>query len=408
MTDDEKEQSRIKEKYEKQIETAKELIKSKYPEVKAEAEQLLAQLQGQLEQEVKDLIIKQRILAEAEYATLRAEIEAKVEEERTKRKEEEAKELFDYNEYLGTKSDNEMDELTRKYKLIYEYAKSHNLDLVSLEQAHLTKLTELSDKNNKDKVTKEKKTKEQEIKAKSELEQAQISIMQEGVSALVEVVGKKTAIGKALFAFEQGLAIAKIYTHMQEELAIIRLQYAANPLLSTLFQGIAYAKGIAGAIKVGSLAVKEYTLPQKAKGGYHNVIGQDDKRNYHAQFIGQRSTGMLPAHPSLVIAGERGPEYFVDNETLSTPQGGWHVRALENIRQGRAVQLPQFAEGGYTSATPAQVPTNGTILVATADLALLNSTLSQLVTILQGGLGVTIGYPQIADISKGIERIKGL
>jgi hypothetical protein len=58
---------------------------------------------------------------------------------------------------------------------------------------------------------------------------------------------------------------------------------------------------------------------------------------------------MLPGQPSLVLASEKGPEYFVANEDLRNPVVLDHVRAIENIRRAR---LGQFRDGGATSDLP--------------------------------------------------------
>jgi hypothetical protein len=409
MTDDEKEQSRIKEKYEKQIETAKELIKSKYPKVKAEAEQLLLQLQAQFDQEIINLSLKQQAEYDAEMERLhqeRIDQEAAWEAENALKRQ---KDLQDIQEFTNTKNTNELFELETQYNHLLAIAEREGIETTDIKAAYARKQAEITKKANAERLKEEKQTIEAIKEAEVNLKITRLNAMEQGVGMLRKMVGESSAISKALLLFEKGLAIAQIRINLGAEKSAIALKYAKVPggeILAAL--GIAQATLRANISTASVIASVIPTFAQKAKGGYHNVMGQDDKRNYHAQFIGQRSTGMLPAHPSLVIAGERGPEYFVDNETLSTPQGGWHVRALENIRQGRAGQLPQFAEGGYTSATPAQVPTNGMVMVASAELSMLNNTLTMLNNILNGGLSVHIGHEKLMSMRKEMSRLDNL
>jgi len=85
---------------------------------------------------------------------------------------------------------------------------------------------------------------------------------------------------------------------------------------------------------------------QRYTGGYYDVIGERDGRNYNARFIGRPGTGMLPGSPSLVLASEKGAEYFVANEDLRNPKVMNYVRAIENIRMNR---VNQFQDGGATA-----------------------------------------------------------
>jgi hypothetical protein len=98
--------------------------------------------------------------------------------------------------------------------------------------------------------------------------------------------------------------------------------------------------GVTGAIQTGIIAATP--IPQFFEGGL-NVTGAQDGRSYQAKYIGKHPGGMLPDHP-VVLASERGPEYFVPNPLLHNPVVLDAVRTIENIR------LRQFANGGATQA----------------------------------------------------------
>jgi len=79
-------------------------------------------------------------------------------------------------------------------------------------------------------------------------------------------------------------------------------------------------------------------------GGFTDVTGATDGQTYRAKYLGQVGTGMLNHASPVVLANERGPEYFVDNASLRNPAVLNHVRAIENLKGS----VPQFADGGFS------------------------------------------------------------
>jgi TP901 family phage tail tape measure protein len=127
---------------------------------------------------------------------------------------------------------------------------------------------------------------------------------------------------------EKEKQLAIVQATIAAALAVVKA--APNPIT----MGIALA---AGAAQVALIASQP--IPQFADGGYHNVTGAKDGRNYRAKYIGTHRGGMLPNRP-VVLASERGPEYYTPNHLLRNPQVLAHVQAIEAIR------LNQFADGG--------------------------------------------------------------
>lgn len=108
---------------------------------------------------------------------------------------------------------------------------------------------------------------------------------------------------------------------------------APNPILMAL-------AAVAGAAQVA--LIQSEPVPQYFDGGFHNVIGAKDGKNYHAKNIGRHKGGMLPGSPSLVLTSEKGPEYFVPYHLLRDQRVANHVGMIEAIRTN------QFADGGFT------------------------------------------------------------
>ncbi len=93
--------------------------------------------------------------------------------------------------------------------------------------------------------------------------------------------------------------------------------------------------------------IKSKPVPQFFEGGLHQVTGAKDGRQYNARYLGNHAGGMLPSNPSLVLASERGPEYYVPNHLLSNPSVANYVGLIEAIRTN------QMAEGGFSGGSAA-------------------------------------------------------
>lgn len=173
--------------------------------------------------------------------------------------------------------------------------------------------------------------------------------------------------------------------------ALAVLKAAPNPIMMAVAAGI-------GIAQIGIISGQE--VPQYAEGGYHNVVGAKDGLMYRAKNIGRHKGGMLPDEPSLLLASEAGPEYFVPYNLLSDQRVANHVGAIEAIRTN------QFASGGYTSGS-------GPVGGANGD--------QQLIAVLQANLGmmaalgtkidnmqVVIGEKHIEDMNKKSAEMQNL
>ena len=96
--------------------------------------------------------------------------------------------------------------------------------------------------------------------------------------------------------------------------------------------------------------LSEGSVPQYYDGGptsdLQTVRGAKDGRTYRAKPIGRPASGLLSPGPKLILANERGPEYFVNHLDVKDPAIFDHVLAIEALKGGRRIR--QFAEGGAT------------------------------------------------------------
>lgn len=123
--------------------------------------------------------------------------------------------------------------------------------------------------------------------------------------------------------------------------------------------------GIVGALGAVQLAtVLAAKVPQYYTGGYANVKGKQDNQNYSAKLLPGFEAGFL-TNPSLVLAGEKKPEYFVNGDVLENPSVKYVVDGIDRLTNGHINQiefdkmlampaLQQRYMGGYVSNTSSQ------------------------------------------------------
>lgn len=165
--------------------------------------------------------------------------------------------------------------------------------------------------------------------------------------------------------------------------------------------------GIAGiasaaATTIANIAlIRSQPLPQFKDGGYHNVIGASDGKSYNAKMIGRHRGGMLPGSPSLILASERGPEYYVPNNLLGNPAVANYVGMIEAIR------LNQMAVGGYTKAPDVNLPVNNEMM-ALIGLIGKNTAALELLTLILPNLKAELNLKQVDDISNAQKELANI
>ena len=165
---------------------------------------------------------------------------------------------------------------------------------------------------------------------------------------------------------------------------------------------------------IAATAIKPF-IKQKAEGGWLDVKGEDDGRDYTAAIIPPPATGFLPNHPVLfqsqatgapVLASERGREYFVSAESLRNPYVANLTRMIDNITISGGRGVPQFAEGGVNQT--AETATNTAPTLPAVDMAVIerNTIVMQaLLDAINGGIVAVIPDRTVTDIPARLGKI---
>lgn len=188
--------------------------------------------------------------------------------------------------------------------------------------------------------------KSDQIDAEYALTEKRIGTAQNYVSMLASVVDEESALGKALFIFNQALAIGEVWVNIAKANA---KAIAASPL--TLGQPWVSANTVQGGIQTAMIAAQTVAKFTQHATGKYPVIGGDDGKVYDTNYAGRPKTGIYSG-PQLGIFNENPnePEMVVDGKT--TRQLIINYPAIyRGIRQMAAGFTPQFAGGKYPSTT---------------------------------------------------------
>jgi hypothetical protein len=283
-------------------------------------------------------------------AQTQAEIDAVVEKENAKAKaEQDAKQNVINEIYKLTTNQlqQELDQLNLYYAELIAQAEKYGLDVTTLKQRWAEAQAAIEIKRTQQVASAEEAT-QNKIKDGLQKRLQAMSIFGDAFGSLIEIMGDK---GREAAAFQKALGLFQIGID-----TAIAISGAVAQAQSVPFPGnlIAIATGVATVLANIARAKKLISaeeVPQRAAGGYYNVTGADDGLQYNARMLGQHPGGMLPGSPSLVLASERGPEYYVPNYMLRNPMVLNAVNAIESIRVNKgAGTVPQYADGGYSSA----------------------------------------------------------
>jgi TP901 family phage tail tape measure protein len=123
--------------------------------------------------------------------------------------------------------------------------------------------------------------------------------------------------------------------------AAAALQYAAG--LTRIMANIGMAIRVlqSETVPSGSRSLVP-SLQQKAEGGYAEVEGRDDQKRYRARLLPRFRQGFL-SQPSVVLAGEKGKEYFVSNKMLKMPMVSDIVEGIDALSNGK-IKTADFVE----------------------------------------------------------------
>lgn len=405
LDEDEQAVERIRARYQKEIDIAIELEKKGIEQATAqriELERLRDIAIGEFRAEQLEARITSELEKELELSA--AADELRIETEQQRRIEEQARKL-ELEQQLQEEADAV---LLDAQTLAIQQLDEHYQNLIRLAEQYGIDTSEITEAYRQQKLKVEQEFNEKEKKEIFAQQQARLAILQETFSAF----GDLAAGAFELLSSKQGEQVAaqKIATLAQiaidtaSAISSLTRNSEANPANAVTFGGAGLAQFIAGIARITANIAKarsvlqEASVPQKKKGGYFNVTGQDDGVQYRARYIGDPQTGMLPSTP-VVLASEAGPEYFVSNKDLNNPQVLDYVRAIENIRLNR---LGQFQEGGFTIPTPTPATSSGP---DPATVALLQA-VTQLNSILSGGIQAVVEDDAILGINRRFGKMQ--
>jgi TP901 family phage tail tape measure protein len=199
-------------------------------------------------------------------------------------------------------------------------------------------------------------------KAKDEISKKdRIATLDATAQMLGQIGGMLNKGSKAWKGVKMAETLISTYTSAQK--AYEAAQSLTSPM--NLIMGVAGA-AIATASGMQQLrAIRSTNIPevqeQFFEGGYQNVKGPKDKKIYNAKNRFDMYGGMVDS-PSIVLGGEKGPEYWVNNDMLKVPMVSNVVGAMESLRTkkinvvdfqnivGSISANKQFVTGGYTNA----------------------------------------------------------
>jgi len=352
LSETDQKRERIRLQYQKEIDLAKALETKGVKEATA----LRIELEKVRDQELNDLFIQ---LSNESIAKEEARIEEEYQAAETKRKEvaeRRANLITELNEFAALAVEQEeqtaIQLLEEHYNELLLKAEEFEIDTLDIKISY----TRQKDALIKDLQDKEIKDAEEATKKQLEGIGQAFGALSEVVTAATQLAGteakKQAELGKVLALIEIGVNSAKALSAATASAA--KLPFPGN--LLAIASAVATVLG--NMAKARKLLAATPEVPQRYTGGPFNVQGQQDGKTYYANYLGRRNTGMLPSSPSLVLASERGAEYFVSHSDLQNPYVVDHVRAIENIRKfGSTTSVPQFAEGGFTDTTEVNATT---------------------------------------------------
>lgn len=332
LADSEQAAAQIEQRYAKELEKALELTKSNNEQVAEQARAQIVKLEQLKEEELAALREQQfqdRLDKEIEQAQKLLEAE----QEYQAKKQEAQMQIDQYvSEQTLTDRELELEQLRLHYEQLLAAAQEYGINTSELIRAYREQINDINAEYNRKDVQERKAAIQEEAKAIAGGFNSVGKVLQ-GFQTLAEQTGAKGA------ALAKSLALTVIAAKTAEAIASGVAASAGIPFPANL---PAIATTVATVL--AQIAAARNILAQARDGGFVDVVGAQDGRSYNAEYIGRPGTGMLPGHP-VVLASEKGPEYFVANEDLRNPVVLDHVRAIENIRRSRT---RQFQEGGFT------------------------------------------------------------
>lgn len=346
LSEDEQAIELIKQRYQKEIDLATQLEAQGVKEATSRRLELLRLQEEEIEQ-FRTQQAQQRLNQDLERLETEEEARFQKQFELELAKQDAEKSIRDQvNQALLDEQELQLLQLEEQYAQLLQLANQFGLDSTDLIRAREAEKEKIRESY----AQKEKARQAQLASITQDRAEAELATFQELSNGLNQLLSENEKAALGLFLFEKGIAAAEVIINLQKELASIAASNASlGPLAPAVIASLSAAAKVRSAIRLATIAGTAIQgITQKKEGGYFNVTGQDDNRQYRARYIGDPQTGMLPPYP-VVLASEAGPEYFVSNKDLRNPKVLNYVQAIDNIRRRR---VGQFVEGGATAPLP--------------------------------------------------------
>lgn len=221
----------------------------------------------------------QKVLDDEEKARKEKEF-ARLQELANINREKSSNELVDgyINELEGVSTDQQAFELKEKYRLLEEQAtEEHLLALKMLYEAYGKDTTQLDTELTNIRLGNAEREAQGKIEwtlAKQEIESAYVDLATQGIGVLMGLVDKQSGLYKGLLILDKALAIAKIITNTQVEIAGYFAKYALVPGGAAIAAAQSAAAKVRAGISIGIVAATGIAeLASTKKGGDSYAIG---------------------------------------------------------------------------------------------------------------------------------------
>lgn len=392
LSEEDRKIAELSAKYDEQIQKALELERqgveaatAQRLELERQKELALAQLrdeflQAELEKELE--AEEQRAQQQLEFEVARQEARAEIEAAT--------------REVLLEERELELLELEEHYAQMMEIARAYGINTADLERAYREEKAEIQRQYFQEERQRVVEQQKMEAEALADAYGTAASV----IGGFIEFLGEESTAAAGL---SKALALAQIGIKSAEAIASATAASAGVPFPGNLIAIATAVATVLGNIAQARRLIAGTQVPQRFMGGWLDATGATDGRTYRAQYIGQRSSGMLPGHPVLmntsagpVLASERGREYFVSNKDLRDPYVMNYVQAIDNI-----VKYRQFQQGGATAplSDPGTARTQAGQLTTTELVNVLGNLTAVLRELQQKGVVAVIPDGTVIDIN---------
>jgi hypothetical protein len=226
----------------------------------------------------------------------------------------------------------ELEELQAHFNDLMHLADEYGIDTADLKKKQAEEQAAIEKKYADETVKKEKETLDKRLAAQQAMFSALGNLATAAGDLFAGEAGRQSKVSKAF-------TLAQIAIDTASAISSLTRNSESNPANAVTFGAAGVAQFAAGLARIlvnikraRDLFKTAPVVPQRYMGGFADVTGAEDGQQYRARYLGRASTGLLTNPGPVVLANERGREYYVDNASLRNPVVLNHVRAIENLK----------------------------------------------------------------------------